>query len=63
MAGLTFAEKALALSGPARAAEDGQETRSDEELAAMLALLDERVVELARLHAEWLVGEKDRQGG
>lgn len=60
---LRLSEKALALSGPARAAEDGQETRSDEELAAMLALLDERVVELARLHAEWLVGEKDRQGG
>lgn len=36
-------------------------TGSDAELAGKLELLDDRIVELAVAHAEWLVGERDRQ--
>lgn len=59
---LRLSEKALSLAAGGHGAEDAQETRSDDELAAMLALLDDRVVELAALHAEWLVAAKDRAG-
>ena len=59
---LRLSEKALSLAAGGHGAEDAQETRSDDELAAMLALLDDRVVELAALHAEWLVAGKDRAG-
>lgn len=59
---LRLSEKALALVPGQRGAEtDAQEdTRSDDELAEMLRLLDDRVVELAALHAEWLVAHMDR---
>jgi hypothetical protein len=36
-------------------------TTDDAELAARLEKLDERIVELAQAHAEWLVGEQYRQ--
>ncbi len=60
---LKLSEKALSLAPGGQGVQEEHETRSDEELAAMLALLDDRVVELARLHADWLVEGKDRQGG
>lgn len=60
---LKLSEKALSLAPGGQGAQEEHETRSDDELAAMLALLDDRVVELARLHADWLVAGKDRQGG
>jgi len=60
---LKLSEKALSLAPGGQGANQTQETRSDDELAAMLALLDDRVVELARLHADWLVAGQDRQGG
>lgn len=37
-----------------------QETADDAELAARLRKLDDRIVELARAHAEWLVSGGDR---
>lgn len=61
---LRLSEKALSLAADGgRGADETHETRSDDELAAMLAALDDRVVELAHLHAEWLVAAKDRAGG
>lgn len=36
-------------------------TASDAELAARLRDIDDRIVELAEAHAEWLVSERDRQ--
>ncbi|CAG0994613.1 hypothetical protein RHIZO_02441 [Rhizobiaceae bacterium] len=60
---LRLSEKALSLAADGgRGADETQETRSDDELAQMLAALDDRVVELAHLHAEWLVAAKDRAG-
>jgi hypothetical protein len=58
---LKLSEKALSLAPGGQGAQEEHETRSDDELAAMLALLDDRVVELARLHADWLVEGKDRE--
>lgn len=58
---LKLSEKALSLAPGGQGADETHETRSDDELAAMLALLDDRVVELARLHADWLVEGKDRE--
>lgn len=43
-----------------RPAENG--TMDDAELAARLRRLDDRIVELAQAHAEWLVGEQHRAG-
>jgi hypothetical protein len=61
---LRLSEKALSLAADGgRGADETHETRSDDELAQMLAALDDRVVELAHLHAEWLVAAKDRAGG
>lgn len=60
---LKLSEKALALAPGGQGAQAEHETRSDDELAAILALLDDRVVELARLHADWLVEGKDREIG
>lgn len=61
---LRLSEKALSLAADGgRGADETHETRSDDELARMLAALDDRVVELAHLHAEWLVAAKDRAGG
>lgn len=59
---LKLSEKALSLAPGGRGADETHETRSDDELAQMLAALDDRVVELAALHAEWLVAGKDRAG-
>lgn len=60
---LRLSEKALSLAADGgRGADETQETRSDDELAQMLGALDDRVVELAHLHAEWLVAAKDRAG-
>ncbi|HHY49600.1 MAG TPA: hypothetical protein GYA10_07620 [Alphaproteobacteria bacterium] len=60
---LRLSEKALSLAPGGRGADEIGETRSDDELAAMLALLDDRVVELAARHADWLVAGKDRERG
>ncbi len=60
---LRMAEKALALAPGPRAPGPDEETRSDEDLAEMLRLLDDRVVELAALHASWLVANGDRAQG
>jgi hypothetical protein len=43
-----------------RSAENG--AMDDAELAARLRRLDDRIVELAQAHAEWLVGEQHRAG-
>ena len=59
---LKLSEKAPSLAAGGRGADETQETRSDDELARMLALLDDRVVELAHLHAEWLLAAGGRAG-
>lgn len=57
---LKLSERALSLAAGGRGADDATETRSDDELAEMLRCLDDRVVELAALHAEWLVAARGR---
>ena len=59
---LKLSEKAPSLAAGGRGADETQETRSDDELARMLALLDDRVVELAHLHPEWLLAAGGRAG-
>lgn len=59
---LKLSERALSLAAGGRGADDATETRSDDELAEMLRCLDDRVVELAALHAEWLVAARSRAG-
>jgi hypothetical protein len=53
-------EQTEALAGE-RAAE--QQKRSDDELAGMLEKIDERIVELAEVHAERLVAQRNWEGG